>query len=111
MEVTLDVEPPALAALGAHSRDMLLVVREALSNVERHASAARCSTTLRMVTDHSLELIVQDDGRGFDPTRFSAGLGLNNARSRAAEMGATYLVVSSPAGTTVTLRIPTPDRA
>lgn len=111
MEVTLDVEPAALAALGARSRDLLLVVREALSNVERHANAARCSTSLRMDADHSVELIVQDDGRGFDPTRFSVGLGLNNARSRAAGMHATYAVDSSPAGTTVTLRIPTADQA
>jgi PAS domain S-box-containing protein len=111
IEVTLDVEAPALVALGAHSRDLLLVVREAVSNVERHARASRCATSLRLDTDQIVELIVQDDGRGFDPTRFSVGLGLNNARSRAVGMRATYGVDSSPAGTTVTLRIPTSDPA
>ncbi len=111
MEVILNVETPALAALGAHSRDLLLVVREALSNVERHAGASRCATSLRVDTDGSVELVVEDDGRGFDPNRFSAGLGLNNARSRAAGMRAAYRVDSSPAGTTVTLRIPTSDQA
>jgi PAS domain S-box-containing protein len=108
METSLNVEPSALAALGSHSRDLLLVVREALSNVERHAGASRCAASLRVDTDHSVELIVQDDGRGFDPNKFSVGLGLNNARSRAVEMNAAYRVDSSPAGTTVTLRIPHP---
>jgi len=108
METSLNVEPSALAALGSHTRDLLLVVREALSNVERHAGASRCAASLRADTDHSVELIVQDDGRGFDPNRFSVGLGLNNARSRAVEMNAAYRVDSSPAGTTVTLRIPHP---
>ncbi|MEO8898789.1 MAG: PAS domain S-box protein [Candidatus Dormibacter sp.] len=110
MRATLNVEPTTLAALGTNSRNLLLVVREAVSNVERHSRASVCTASLQPGTDHSVELIVQDDGRGFDPTRFSAGLGLNNARSRAVEMGATYLVASSPGGTTVTLRIPTPDR-
>ena len=112
MEVSLDVEQPALAALDSRSRDVLLVVREALSNVERHAQASRCTVSLRSRSDGGVELVVQDDGRGFDPTRLDGGLGVNNARLRAAELGARYAVESSAAGTTVSLHVPvTGERA
>ncbi len=106
IEATLNVEQAALAALGGRSRDLLLVVREALSNVERHAAASHCTVSLRLGADGGVAVVVEDNGSGFDPTRFSGGLGLNNARSRAYEMGATYDVESSPAGTRVSLGIP-----
>ncbi len=107
IEVTGVIEPAALAALGNEGRrDLLLVAREAISNVERHSGASSCVLSLRTGASNTVELVVQDNGHGFDPSAPSVGLGLNNARSRAREMGAHYIVDSSPAGTKVTLRVP-----
>lgn len=106
IEVTGSIDPAALTVLGNRGRDLLLVAREAMSNVERHSRASSCILSLRLGAGNTVELVVQDDGRGFDPSAPSGGLGLNNARSRAREIGAHYIVDSSPVGTTVTLRVP-----
>jgi signal transduction histidine kinase len=74
--------------------------------VERHSRASHCTVSLRVSAGGTVDLLVEDNGRGFDPAAPSGGLGLNNARARAQEMGAHYIVDSSPTGTTVTLRIP-----
>lgn len=105
MAVGGTIEPDALDAVLDRGRDLLLVAREAVSNVERHSRATRCSVSLRLKGD-AVELMVEDNGRGFDPHAPSGGLGLANARARAQEMGADYVLDSSPDGTTVTLRIP-----
>lgn len=106
IEVTETIDPTALPALASRGRDLLLVAREAMSNVERHSGASSCVLSLRPAARNTVELVVQDNGVGFDPSVPSHGLGLNNARSRAGEMGAEYLIDTSPAGTTMTLRIP-----
>ena len=105
-EVTGYIEPEAVAALGGRAQDLLLVVREALSNVERHSRASTCRVTLRIADANTVELVVEDDGHGFDTAGTSAGLGLRNARARAAQMGADHVVESSSSGTRVTLRVP-----
>jgi PAS domain S-box-containing protein len=106
VEVTSVIDADAVAALGSRSNDVLLVAREALSNVARHSQAANCVLSLQLTEGHLVELVVEDDGRGYDPTSPSIGLGLNNARARAHDMGADYTVDSSSRGTRVALRLP-----
>ncbi len=98
------IDADALAVVGIDGQDLLLVAREALANVERHSSARNCEVSVRLDGD-AVELTVTDDGHGFDPTTPTSGLGLANARSRAAEIGADYDVTSSPAGTVVRFRL------
>ncbi len=83
------------------------VAQEALNNVARHARA----TLIRVEADLSesrAELVVRDDGRGFEPREFGPGhLGLSTMRERAAEVGADLMLTSAPgAGACVTLRWP-----
>ena len=83
------------------------VAQEALNNVARHARA----TLIRVEADLSesrAELVVRDDGRGFEPREFGPGhLGLSTMRERAAEVGADLTLISAPgAGACVTLRWP-----
>jgi PAS domain S-box-containing protein len=106
IEVTGVIDAAALAGVGSRGRDLVLIAREALSNVERHSRASSCTVSLRLSPGDTVDLLVEDNGRGFDPVAAGGGLGLNNARARAREMGAHYVVDSSPTGTTVTLRIP-----
>jgi signal transduction histidine kinase len=52
-------------------------------------------------------LTITDDGTGFDTTTPSAGgRGLANMRKRAASIGATLDIASTPAGTTIRLTLP-----
>src|SRR3954469_20647025 len=44
------------------------IAQEALANVARHAGAGRVDVDLRTGAEGRLELVVRDDGRGFEPT-------------------------------------------
>ena len=85
--------------------------QEALRNVVDHADARSCALTLRLL-DGGTELLIHDDGRGFDETllgeRRSAGhLGLELLEDRARDAGGVFTVESLPGkGTTVRLWLP-----
>ena len=84
---------------------LLRVFQEALHNVRRHAQATEVGVTLRL-EDQRVELIVTDDGQGFDPSvaQAGAGHGLRNMRARARLLGGRCELTSAPGqGTTVCL--------
>jgi two-component system sensor histidine kinase UhpB len=86
------------------------IVQEALSNVVRHAGAETVSVALTR-TNGEMEVVVQDDGRGFllEQTRHAAGrgLGLFGMQERASYVGGTVDIASSPGrGTRIRVRIP-----
>ena len=88
------------------------VLQEALRNIERHAGARRVSVRLRR-RDGFIQMMVADDGVGFEPEDFresrgrAGGLGLLGMRERAAYAGGTFTIKSSHlAGTEIDVRIP-----
>ena len=85
------------------------IVREALTNVARHAHARTCR--VRLSVDRAggvLELEVRDDGVGMSEGR-RAGVGLSSMRERAEELGGTCVVEPDPeGGTRVLARLPLP---
>jgi signal transduction histidine kinase len=89
--------------------DLLQIVREALSNVAKHAEASTVVLQARFEPG-MLELVVVDDGHGFVPDGVAVGRGLENIRERTAALGAQLDVASSPGnGTTVSVRLSLPD--
>ena len=92
-------------------RQVYLVMKEALSNVARHAGARSASISLGL-EEGSIEAIVSDDGCGFVPDAGDAaptlgGNGLRNMKGRATRFRGTLDVDSAPGrGATITLRIP-----
>jgi signal transduction histidine kinase len=96
----VDVVPPADHAL-------LRIAQEGLSNAVRHSEARRISLHLGRRADQ-VELVVSDDGRGFDDQAANAsGLGLHLMRERAHELGGSFDVSSAGGrGTTLTVRLP-----
>ena len=106
--VSCDCGPlPASETLppGTHQA-IFRTAQEALANVGRHARAQHVRVTLTH-TDDSITLVVQDDGVGFDRHGQTGGLGLDNMRERAHEVGGEVGVVSIPgSGTTVRLTVP-----
>ncbi len=85
----------------------LQVLREALTNVERHAGASAVTVALQR-RGEGLELQVCDDGRGFVPGREGPGhFGLQGMRERMAELGGEVVVGSRPGGgTRLSARVP-----
>lgn len=88
-----------------------MIVREAMSNAIRHANATRITVTARDMSD-ALQIVVHDDGVGFDGhlNSNSSGLGVRNMRQRAQLHGGSLdIQTSSEGGTSVIITIPTPD--
>lgn len=103
---------PSLTQPDDRARDELVqVVREALSNVARHAHASQ--VTLDLASDHDdVVLAIADDGDGFDPDQRPVdgrpgGHGISNMRSRVAALGGTFDIDSAPGrGARITIRVP-----
>ena len=83
------------------------IAQEALTNVAKHANAGNVEIILERRGSNVL-LVVEDDGKGFQPgsERSAHGFGLLGMRERAALVGATLEIESSPgAGTTIFARM------
>lgn len=84
-------------------------VAEGLANIARHAHASQASVRLVQV-EGELEVVVGDNGAGFDPqdsTERPGHYGLMGLRERARLAGGSLQVVSAPGqGATLTLRLP-----
>jgi signal transduction histidine kinase len=103
-DVRVEGEPEPLG--GASEVVILRTAQEALSNVRRHAGAARVDLSLAYAPERVV-LTVTDDGRGFDTAADRDGFGLDGVRSRAAEVGGTVSLTSAPgSGTTLRLEVP-----
>jgi signal transduction histidine kinase len=106
---TLADRPPADTELAIYR-----ILQEALKNVERHARARHVAVRLRQ-RGAFVELIVKDDGIGFDPEHHTVrrkgadGLGLLGVCERASYVGGTVKIKSARhGGTEVDVRIPLP---
>lgn len=83
------------------------IIQEALTNVIKHANATTVSVVLTRTRDR-VAVLVEDDGRGFDPAqRDDDGLGLLGMRERISLVGGRLTVESKrERGTTVAVELP-----
>ncbi len=88
------------------------ITQEALNNIAKYAKAINVLVVLQRL-DGKLNLIVEDDGIGFDPNKCSKvtetdrGMGLLGMKERAALVGGNFEIESSQGnGTTVYVRVP-----
>jgi signal transduction histidine kinase len=97
--------------LGAETeRSLLMIVREALQNALRHAAPKHVSVALRS-DRRGLQVEIEDDGRGFDPSIINSSngrhYGLIGMRERAEKLGGRLSLTSSPGkGAQVRLSVP-----
>jgi signal transduction histidine kinase len=80
------------------------VVQEALTNAAKHAGAERVSVTVER-DNGTVEVLIEDDGHGFDTAAPTGGLGLLGMRERV-ELTGGSLSISSRPGTRVSARLP-----
>jgi len=94
-------------------RHLFLILKEAVNNIARHAHCTSVFLTIA-VSDHRLEVAVEDDGCGFSATPSSSprlgeqqGNGLHNMKVRAAQLRGKLSIDSAPSrGTRLRLTIP-----
>jgi signal transduction histidine kinase len=77
-----------------------------LTNATKHGLAKRAVVEIHE-DQHSVRVVVRDDGQGFDPAERSAGFGLPGMRERAELLDGTLNIESVPGkGTTVSALFP-----
>ena len=87
-------------------RDLILMFKEALHNITRHAAATAVDIHLAQ-SSTQLSVTLHDNGHGFDPAAATEGMGLTNLQRRAAKHGGSVRIDSPPAqGTTLTITLP-----
>ncbi|MCX7721777.1 MAG: ATP-binding protein [Verrucomicrobiae bacterium] len=105
----LDVEPemPAIAFDLVTRRGLFMAVKEALSNVAKHSGATEVFLRIGR-RDGDVLVVVEDNGRGFDPARVAHDRnGLVNMAQRLEELGGHCSVWSEPGrGCRVEFRVP-----
>ena len=97
-EVKVD---PTIALAPETERALFRVLQEALSNVARHSQADWAGVTLKTANQH-IELLIEDNGIGYDAERILKGVGLDSMRERVEAANGTLEVSRrSPQGTYV----------
>jgi signal transduction histidine kinase len=88
--------------------ELVVILRELLSNVARHAQAKRVDVLVR-VDGRQVILRVVDDGAGLGPAVARSGNGLRNLEARAARAGGSFALTEVPdGGTRAEWRAPLP---
>lgn len=74
------------------------IVQEQLNNIIKHADAKNVCITLHHITaeNKKIELVIKDNGKGFNPSQKRNGVGLRNIISRSEIFGGTVVIQSEP---------------
>lgn len=111
-KVEVDADPEANPTIEYTSVFLFQAVRELLFNVLTHAGIGEARVTMRHHDEQSLEITVEDQGRGFDVSILTEsddveGFGLFSIRERLELLGGRMKLDSEPKhGTSVTLIAP-----
>jgi ligand-binding sensor domain-containing protein/two-component sensor histidine kinase len=96
-EITLSME---------QRRNVYLIFKESVNNVVKHSHCRHASVTVRLA-EKNFELVVEDDGVGFDQRMQNDRNGLVNLRERAEKLNGTIEITSTPGmGSSVKLVFP-----
>ena len=98
---SIPVQAQAIPLAMEFKRNILLMYKEILTNIARHAQATQVTIVIEM-RDGMMHVCVRDNGRGFDQSHATKGRGLKSIRARANQLGGTLTIESAPAaGTSV----------
>lgn len=91
---------------GELAADLLATLREALSNIARHARASRAGVTIE-ASAKGVVLTVADDGQGLERSGDGTpGQGLRNLLARAEQHGGSCTITSAGDGTALVWHVP-----
>ncbi len=71
------------------------IVQEALTNIIKHSQALKVKISIQLVAN-DLEVLIKDNGKGFNPQENTTGFGLQGMRERATALGGKFNLVSLP---------------
>lgn len=96
LEVSSTVDDGPCPLSPSRETQLLRIIREAVTNVVRHANADRVSVSLCTKSDQ-IQLCIEDDGCGFMPERLhSDTFGLASMHQRAFDLGGLLWIYTQP---------------
>jgi signal transduction histidine kinase len=90
----------------ARRKNIFLIFKETINNAAKYSEGTFVDIQIAHI-DNDLQLIIRDNGKGFDVTKVQQGNGLRNIRERAREINADMgfeTVIGK--GTTLKLKLP-----
>lgn len=98
--------PETVDHLGAKEvLQIFRIVQEAVTNVIKHANSPTIDINIKVVETGAIQIEIADAGSGMGAGN-NDGHGMENMKSRAAAIGGTFHIDSSPSGSVITLAIP-----
>ena len=86
-------------------RNIYLFCKEAINNAVKYSEGSLLELTVKE-NKQLLEIIISDNGKGFDTDSVKRGNGLDNMQKRATELGAAFNLQSKPGeGCSITLQV------
>ena len=86
--------------------DFFMIFKEAVNNLAKYSACTTAAIQIA-VRKNNLQLLIADNGRGFEQQQFSDGNGLENMQQRAAALSGVLSIHSEPnKGTTIELNMP-----
>ncbi len=76
-------------------RDLYLIFKEAVNNLVKYSGATEALVQVK-VTDNQLNMLISDNGKGFDRSTLRAGNGLHNMEQRAGAAGGQLSIHAAP---------------
>ncbi len=108
LSIHVDDDVPNVVPPSMVQHHLLMILREAVANVFKHARATTLDVSLRHRSE-AIDVTIADDGVGFTPTSAApkGHDGLANMRARVAELGGALAIDSWPGrGTRVHVHVP-----
>jgi signal transduction histidine kinase len=107
LQVRFAADPLSASFADARAETMFRIAEEALRNIDRHAEASQVEVWLKDLPDGAVELVIADNGIGFDPAAPHPGhYGVLGIREQAQLIDAELELHSAPGeGATVRVRL------
>ncbi len=87
-------------------KNLLLIFKEGVNNAAKYSKAEKITVSISHA-NHCLNMIISDNGKGFDINNIKPGNGLDNMKIRAEEIyGEINIASKINEGTTITVEIP-----
>lgn len=100
-QIVLDKPPPKMLA-----NTIFRIIQESLTNICKHADANLVSVNL-IQSENVIDLVITDNGKGFDLSKNTTGFGLQGMKERAIAISGEIEIVTAPQmGCKLQARIP-----
>lgn len=105
INVEISAEVRELPLTPTRTLNLYRIAQEAIHNAVKYATGSKIEVAFRQM-GAQLQLRIEDQGPGFNPTTAARGYGLHNMQERAAEMKGTCSIQSTEKGTQVLVQVP-----